>query len=377
MKILVGNNHLAKTGGTENYTYTLAVELKRKGLDVQYFTFEKGEVSALLEQAGIPFMSQNQYDLILANHNTVVEKLWTYGFIIQTCHGTIPTLEQPSPYADMYVTISEEVRDYILGLGSESTVIPNGIDCNRFFPKKPVSPTLTAVLSLCQSNEANEFIRKCCEKMNIKFILSNKYTDNVWAVEDMINQSDLVVGLGRSAYDAMACGRCALSYDYREYMGEFLGDGLLTPENIEKSMYCNCSGRSSRLQYDEQTFCDEMQKYSPELASWSREFALLHLNIEVAVEKYLEIYRNKDNKPYEYALKARLKHLLEELSVKEEAVKAEKQQMHNKLLSMQHQLDEVQATCNARAKKHLRAIRVLLWLCIGMIILLVTLAIVR
>ena len=63
--------------------------------------------------------------------------------------------------------------------------------------------------------------------------------------------------------------------------------------------------------------------------------------------------------------------------MKEEAVKAEKQQMHNKLLSMQHQLDEVQATCNAKAKKHLRAIRVLLWLCIGMIILLVTLAIVR
>ena len=87
MKILLGNNHLAKTGGTENYTFALALELKRQGHEVEYFTFEKGEISSLLEDKDIPFLSGNHYDLILANHNTVVEKLWTYGYLIQTCHG--------------------------------------------------------------------------------------------------------------------------------------------------------------------------------------------------------------------------------------------------------------------------------------------------
>jgi glycogen synthase len=41
MRILLANNHLMKTGGTENYIYALAVELKRRGHDVEYFTFKR------------------------------------------------------------------------------------------------------------------------------------------------------------------------------------------------------------------------------------------------------------------------------------------------------------------------------------------------
>ena len=115
----------------------------------------------------------------------------------------------------------------------------------------------------------------------------------MWAIEDVINQADLVVGLGRSAYDAMACGRCALVYDFREYMNEFLGDGMLTPENFGKAMLHNCSGRASRLKYDEQSFIAEMQKYSPQLAAWSREYALAHMNIRRAVPAYIDYYTLK------------------------------------------------------------------------------------
>lgn len=311
MKILLGTHYLAKTGGTESYTYALAMELKRLGHDVEYFAIIKGEVSSMLEDKGVPYMSSEHYDLILANHYTVVEELWTYGYIIQTCHGNIAELEQPSPFADAFVSVSEEVRDHLQSRGFQSFVIPNGIDCNRFFPRKPVSQKLTTVLSLCQSEKANGFIRKCCESANIKFLQSNKYTDNVWSVEELINQSDLIIGLGRSAYDAMACGRAALVYDYRDYMGESLGDGMLTPENIQNSMYCNCSGRASRIHYDEKSFIAEMQKYSLELAAWSREYVLKKLNIEVAVRKYLDIYNGIEYREEFQSVKPRLSKALE------------------------------------------------------------------
>ena len=307
MKILLGTHYLEKTGGTENYTFALAMELQRLGHEVEHFAIVRGAVSAMLEEKGIPFMSADHYDLILANHTTVVEELWPKGFIIQTCHGTIPELEQPSPFADAHVGVSPEVKEHLRKLGFESTVIPNGIDCKRFCPKTPVSPTLTKVLSLCHSDVANDFIRKCCEKAGVEFLQCNKFTDNVWAIEDLINQSDLVVGLGRSAYDAMACGRVALVYDFRkQYMGEFLGEGVLTPENIEKSMSCNCTGKASRLKYDEQGFIEEMQKYSPELAAWSREYALENLNIEVAVRKYLDIYNGIEYREVYKKMKPRL-----------------------------------------------------------------------
>ena len=385
MKILLGTHYLAKTGGTENYTYALTMELKRLGHEVEHFAIVRGNVSTLLEEQGVPFMSSNHYDLILANHTTVVEKIWPYGYLIQTCHGTIPELEQPSPFADAYVGVSEEIKIHLRKLGYDSTVIPNGIDCKRFYPKRPVSPTLTTVLSLCHSDIANNFVRKCCEQAGVKFLQSNKFTDNVWSIEELINESDLVIGLGRSAYDAMACGRCVLVYDFREqYMGEFLGEGMLTPQNIEKSMSCNCTGKASRLKYDEQSFVKEMQKYSPELAAWCREYALENLNIEKAVQKYLDIYRNADINQNYSAYKS---HLNKAFNKEHQALKTalcDKEKLQEQLAGQQEQLasvhrqmSDMQEAFSAKGKKHLRAIRVLLWLCIALVLSLVSLVFIR
>ena len=378
MRILLGTHYLAKTGGTESYTFALAMELKRLGHEVEHFAIIRGGVSSMLEEKGVPFMTSDHYDLILANHTTVVEQLWPKGFIVQTCHGNIAELEQPSPYADAYVAVSEEVREHLQSKGYRAAaVIANGIDCNRFCQKKPVSPTLQTVLSLCQSDVANDFIRRCCQQEGIRFLQSNKFTDNDWAIEDLINESDLVVGLGRSAYDAMACGRCVLVYDYREYMGEFLGDGMLTPESIQKSMLCNCSGRSNRLKYNEETFIKELQKYSPELGAWGREFALEHLNIEKAVEAYLDIYRGIDFEQKLIALK-RQKLDMQKASEQElQAVNDSNTKLQELLAEQKQQTASLLAFYEAKSRKHLRAIRALIWLSIALAAALVALVSIR
>ena len=377
MKILLGTHYLAKTGGTESYTFALAMELKRLGHEVEHFAIIRDAVSSLLEERGVPFMSTSSYDLILANHNTVVEKLWPYGFIIQTCHGNIAELEQPSPFADKYVSVSEEVRDHLLSKGFQSVVIPNGIDCNRFCPKKPISPTLKTVLSLCQSNIANDFIRRCCEQENIRFLQSNKFTDNVWTIEELINESDLVVGLGRSAYDAMACGRAVLVYDYRDYMGEFLGDGILTPDNIKESRLCNCSGRARRLKYDEQTFITELRKYSLELGAWGRKFALENINIEKAVEAYLDFYNGTDFKQKLIALKTQMFDLKKAHASELEIVVNNITKLQEQLTEQKLQTATLQTVYEAKGQKHLRAIRALLWLGIALTAILLTLVVIR
>ena len=378
MRILLGTHYLAKTGGTESYTFALAMELKRLGHEVEHFAIIRGGVSLMLEEKGVPFMTSDHYDLILANHTTVVEQLWPKGFIVQTCHGNIAELEQPSPYADAYVAVSEEVREHLQSKGYRAAaVIANGIDCNRFCQKRPISSTLQTVLSLCQSDVANDFIRRCCQQEGIRFLQSNKFTDNVWSIEELINESDLVVGLGRSAYDAMACGRCVLVYDYREYMGEFLGDGMLTPESIQKSMLCNCSGRSNRLKYNEETFIKELQKYSPELGAWGREFALEHLNIEKAVEAYLDIYRGIDFEQKLIALK-RQKLDMQKASEQElQAVNDSNTKLQELLAEQKQQTASLLAFYEAKSRKHLRAIRALIWLSIALAAALVALVSIR
>lgn len=285
--ILVANNHLERLGGSETFTYALIESLVELGYDVEYFTFSKGIVSNKIEKKlGIRFMTKKNYDLILANHNTCVRYLSVYGKIIQTCHGIYPKLEQPSKYADGYVAISNEVQDYLEIKGFKAKVILNGINCERFYPKIPINTKLKKVLSLCQSETANKMLSDVCVDMNIEFTTLNKYVNGIWNVENEMNQADLVVGLGRSAYEAMACGRAVLIFDNRPYFTSY-SDGYVKKEMLQESLYNNCSGRRFKKVFDSEDLKKSFLKYDSEDGTYLRQFALENLNIKSQIKEYL------------------------------------------------------------------------------------------
>ncbi len=306
MNILVANNQLDNIGGTDNYTYAIIVELVRLGHNVEYFTFLRGKIAARIEALGVKFKSKRAYDLIIANHTSTVGYLHKNGYIIQTCHGILPELEQPSPFADTYVSISYEVQEHLRSKNIESTLIYNSIDCNRFSPQNKIHDSLTSVLSLCQSEEANNFISDCCKEANVEFKKINKFIDNVWELEKYINNADLVVGIGRSLYDAMACGRTVISYDNRKYSKDF-GDGYLTKDNLNQSLKYNCSGRGTKKTFTKETFIQELKKYDKADGEFMRNFALENLNIQVNINKYLKtkpLYKLKIIKTKKFILLA-------------------------------------------------------------------------
>lgn len=287
--ILVANNHLKMVGGTESFTFTLIEELVKQGFDVEYFTFEKGIVSDFIEdKLNVSFMSRNHYDLILANHNTCVNFLSKKGLIIQTCHGVFPKLEQPNIYADGFVSISKEISDHLKQKNIISKIILNGINCDRFKSLHPLNTNLKTVLSLSQSQVANQKIQEACKAINIDFLKFNKYKNPVWDIEKNINSADLVIGLGRSAYDAMACGRTVISYDEREYSESF-ADGYLIPELINKCVENNCSGRYYKKKFTVEDLKKELLKYNSKDGADLREYALIHFNISNSVNRYLEL----------------------------------------------------------------------------------------
>ncbi|MBX2925388.1 MAG: glycosyltransferase family 4 protein [Chitinophagaceae bacterium] len=288
--ILVANHHLEKVGGTESYTYALTGELVKKGYNVEYFTFFKGEVADRLENDFfVPYMSRSKYDLILANHNTCVNYLFGKGFTIQTCHGIFPELEQPSPHADAYVAISEEVKDHLKTLGYDSRIILNGINLKRYCVIHPVQPQLRCVLSLCHSGMANALLEEACDGLGVRLMVQDKYNNPIWKVEEKINQADLVVGVGRSAYEAMACGRPVVVFDHRGYYPS-CGDGYVK-EIIEKSILNNCSGRYSNRTYDGGQLREELKKYNADDGKFFRAFAEKRLDIQKSVNEYLEYFR--------------------------------------------------------------------------------------
>lgn len=311
MKILIANNHLKQLGGSETFTYTIIEELVSRGIDVEYFTFKFGLVSDKIEQElGVSFKSKKKYDLILANHNTCVEELYKFGYIIQTCHGIFPKLEQPSPKANAFVSISTEVQNHLATLGYPSVLIHNSINLKRFRGINPIKDKLATVLSLCHSEEANDFVEEACTELGLKFLKAYKFGEAIWNIEEKINDADLVVGLGRSAYEAMACGRPVVVYDNRPYF-ESCGDGYVK-DILGFSLRCNCSGRYTKRAFLIDDFIEELQNYKAEDSHYFVKFAERELDVKKNVTTYLKFWSDfVENENFKkYKRKIRISHQL-------------------------------------------------------------------
>lgn len=297
ISVLVASNKLNSLGGAETFTYTLIEELaNRTNVSVEYFTFKRGIVSDKIEdELGVKFKSRRKYDLILANHNSCVNELFNSGFIIQTCHGIFPELEQPSYLANAYVSISEEVQEHLASLGYPSKIIHNGLNLKRFNVKKELNFKLKTVLSLCHSEEANQMVKSICKDLELEYLQAYKYGNSVWDVERVINKSDLVIGLGRSAFEAMACGRPVIIYDDRKYF-ESCGDGYVK-NKLGFSLKKNCSGRYFQKIFDLEELKDEFFLYNKDDGDYFRKMAIQEFDICKNVDLYFEYWHQlKANK---------------------------------------------------------------------------------
>ena len=294
MKILVGNNGLGNPGGSETYAYALIKELVSRGIDVHAVgRIGPGIVSHQLNKLGVPcyFKSMTgKYDGLLLSHSTAINLARDCsGRRIQTCHGVYLKVEQPQKGVDTYVSISEEVLGYLQNQRIPSRIIRNGIDCVRFSPKIPIGQKPKTVLSLAHSDAANSIIRQACKQVGLQLIERNKYKDPIWEMEDLINEADIVIGLGRGVYEAMACGRNVIIFDHRPYMDKAVGDGFVTENNMWKFLRANCSGRFTKREFTVLDLVKELQKYSQATGFELRKFAASHLNIKDKVDQYLSL----------------------------------------------------------------------------------------
>ena len=137
-------------------------------------------------------------------------------------------------------------------------------------------------------NSANAIIEKSCAKLGLSFEKIDKFIENIWDVEDSINNADLVIGIGRSLYDAMACGRPVIFFDSRDY-SQNLGNGYLTQKTIQQSILYNCSGRFSKKHFNANSLAKELKKFNTNDGYFFRNYAITHLNIKKSVDEYLKL----------------------------------------------------------------------------------------
>ena len=296
MRILLGNNHLRDMGGSETFTYAMAIELLRLGHSIDILTFNTGFVSDKLKECGCNILNKispkSLYDICLLNHITCVEwvlvnlKSQKPNTIIQTCHGIIPTLEKPHLNHDIrYVAISNEVNERLILNGiNDATIIHNGIDLTRFNVRE-LPDKFTSIFSLSQSVKFNGILSTVSAELGVEFSFNNKNKNPIWDVENAIEKSQLVFGLGRSAYESLSMGKTVFVADQR-YGSRGQMDGIITLDNIDKFLLNNCSGRYSAIIPTVDNILKEINSHQI-CQNNSREIAERYFDIRRQVSKYL------------------------------------------------------------------------------------------
>lgn len=270
MRILLTNYSLGGNSGSETWTTALGSTLTKIGHDVIYKTHND-------------FLEETP-DIAIINHNVCLNKFRDLPCKkIFTSHGILPDLEQPVMGADVYVSVSEEVQARLKSKGFESIVIRNGIDCNVFNNRKPVNEKLTNVLfSSNYDSNSRKIIKQACVTLGINF----RHIGGMNSIKDVptaINEADLVIGLGRTAYEAMACERNVIIFDYNG------GDGIATPETLLDFRKNNCSGRYNKFNYTSDDIVSLLLQYDPKRGALLRKYILDNNNIEKVADMYLNL----------------------------------------------------------------------------------------
>ena len=110
----------------------------------------------------------------------------------------------------------------------------------------------------------------------------------MWHVEDLINDADIVVGIGRSLYDGMACGRACISWDNRK-LNPYTGCGYITAENWYICARANFTGRGLPPINTVRALVAELLKYKPEDGATMRKIAEQELNARTNAKRYLAL----------------------------------------------------------------------------------------
>lgn len=276
MRVILTNHSLNSLGGTETWTLTIGKELERLGHIVHVLPFDgKDNITNFSRYDG------GHYDLGLINHNVCLEQLKNTDIDkkIFTSHGVIPKLESPIEGADFYVSISEEVKDNLEKKGYKSIIIRNPIDTNKFKPTNNINSKLENIVFISNyQGEAKQIVQRACEGLNLRIWGKENQTDKV--VEEM-NWADLVIGLSRTAYEAMSCDRNVIIYDYNG------ADGFIDNTTVFDYRHKNCSGRRNKKKLHTEQLKSLFDKYDPKLSM--RSYVMKEHEVGLITEKYLNI----------------------------------------------------------------------------------------
>lgn len=329
LKILLGNNTLALLAGSETWSYTLAIQLKEMGHDVTCFAPELGIISERLLEAGIKSYNNlsvsgakmfsyvleekvdHNYDVIIANHNNVVDYLrsqFPKTPIISTIHGIIHKGENGEIYPEhpalnagvnQFIAVSEEVQNMLQEEYSiDSVVIRNFFDLKKF--KDLRAPATTPQQFLVNTNymvkedPAIAVLREVAKHYGARMSAIGMNFAQSENVAKVIEDADVVFGMGRSVLEGVAAGRLGIVH------GRWGTGGVVCESMVPELRHFNFSGRNSNGVFaTKEEFITLIDRYyNPSALEWGKNYIARDHNVVFAAEEYIRIARELTGQSY-------------------------------------------------------------------------------
>jgi glycosyltransferase involved in cell wall biosynthesis len=353
-------------GGAETHAVSLAQQLKKKGLRVivashggkltqdlisegiEHFTLpldRKSPHSLIASMAGLSkIVKEYQVDIIHAHARIPawVSQWVTYTTgcpFITTSHGIYSTswgMGILTAWGKQVIAVSEDVKTHLIDNFKVSphriTVIPNGIDLDKFNPQVDCSQVQRELgfgpedlkivyisrlmgargeialrliealpvieeefpnvkLAVVGEGDKYDEIRRQAESYNAarqdkKVVVTGARLDTPL----LMNTADVAVGVGRVALEAMAMEKPVIIAGEAGFMG------VLTSENFEKARSHNFSGRGSPMKTDAENMAKAVKELlrdgqlRKELGVFGRKMVRDNFSIEIMTEDILKVY---------------------------------------------------------------------------------------
>ncbi|HSJ01147.1 MAG: glycosyltransferase [Verrucomicrobium sp.] len=270
MRVLITNYSLNQRAGTELVVYEVASELRRRGHQVAAYSSQLGEVAEMLRASSIPVITSPEDcpwvpDIIHGQHHldamTAIMALPGVPAIYHT-HGGLPWQERPPTHPRIlhYVAMCRDLADTqwieLCLQPAQISAVPNWVDLSRFRNSRSPGPDPKSALLFGEGlgdPSIKEKLAPVFAAQGIQLQNTADWTaDERRAPELVLPRYDIVLGSGRSALEAMACGcavvianpQCCLGWVRPEYFFELQrqnfspkrADAALNPDLITTSL---------------------------------------------------------------------------------------------------------------------------------------------
>lgn len=304
LSILLTNIRMSMFGGTQTFTRDLAIGLRRAGHRPQIYTPRLGVVSEELSAAGVPVYDRlgrieelphvihgNQHAELVAciAHFRETPALFT-------CHSPVDLCDSPPHLQRIrhFVAVDRIRRERLLRERwietSDVSIVENAIDLERF-PLHPASPSSKPLTALLLSNHATTEnfggrLNSAAGELGLRLEIAGRaFGSTETNITKRLENVDVVFAVGRSAIEAMACGKACILCD-RDGIGPMVSSGnvaYLREYNFGRAMATDAISREALR--------NRLDQYNPEDIRNVQHYIRSENGLERMVQQYERLYR--------------------------------------------------------------------------------------